>query len=66
MWIADNFLTESELAERFGVTIHCLRAWRRRGYGPSARKLGRAVIYAHDDVELFITTRPAVSIQNPA
>lgn len=58
MWIAGDFISEQDLADQFGVTVHCLRAWRRRSYGPVARKLGRTVIYARDDVAAFLASRP--------
>lgn len=35
-----GYLTETETAYRLGLTAFGLRGWRRRGYGPSFKKLG--------------------------
>lgn len=54
----DGYLTEAETAYRLGLTAFGLRGWRRRGYGPSFKKLGRMVIYAEADIASFLTDLP--------
>jgi predicted DNA-binding transcriptional regulator AlpA len=54
--IAQPLLTERELAERLGVTIHTVRRWRYLSppQGPPVRKLGRAVRYSVAEVEAWL------------
>lgn len=49
-----GFLSESQFAKLVGLTEWGLRAWRRRGYGPPVKKLGRAVFYREEDVASFL------------
>lgn len=49
-------LSESEVAERLGVSPFTVRAWRHRGHGPRFMKMGRAVRYRPEDVEAFKET----------
>lgn len=51
----DRVLMEPDVALRLGVSVHTLRAWRRRGKGPCYLKLGRAVRYRAADVLAFET-----------
>jgi len=46
-------LTESELADRFGVEPGTLRNWRSSGKGPSFLKMEGTVRYRLDDVEAY-------------
>lgn len=49
-----GYIREQDLAKELGLTVWALRAWRRRGYGPTARKIGRMVIYARNEVDDFV------------
>ena len=49
-------IKERALARELGLTVWALRAWRRRGYGPAAGKIGRTVVYRVADVEEFLET----------
>lgn len=49
-----GYIREKDLAQELGLTVSALRAWRRRGYGPTARKVGRMVVYARNEVDDFV------------
>ena len=51
---ADAAMNETEAAERLGLSVATLRAWRHRGKGPRFVRLGRAVRYLPTDVAEFI------------
>jgi predicted DNA-binding transcriptional regulator AlpA len=46
--------TESQVAERLGLSVATLRAWRHRGTGPRFLRFGRAVRYLSPDLDEFI------------
>jgi len=47
-------LTEREVAERLGLSVATLRAWRHRGKGPRFLRLGRSVRYLPSDLDDFV------------
>jgi excisionase family DNA binding protein len=47
-------ITEREVAERLGLSVATLRAWRHRGKGPRFLRLGRSVRYLPSDVDDFV------------
>lgn len=47
-------LTETQVAERLGLAVATLRAWRHRGTGPRFLRFGRAVRYLQTDLDEFI------------
>ena len=49
-----NLLDEKAVAAHLGVTIACLRRWRRVGEGPVYAKLGRLVRYRQQDIDEFV------------
>jgi predicted DNA-binding transcriptional regulator AlpA len=49
-----NLLDEKAVARRLGVTVACLRRWRRVGEGPAWAKLGRLVRYKPQDIDEFV------------
>ena len=49
----ERVLSDTEVAERLGVSPFTVRAWRRKGHGPRFMKMGRAVRYRSEDVEAF-------------
>ena len=49
-----GYIREKDLAHELGLTVSALRAWRRRGYGPAARKIGRLVVYVRAEVDDFV------------
>jgi excisionase family DNA binding protein len=56
-------LTEREVAERLGLSVATLRAWRHRGQGPRFLRLGRAVRYLPDDLDDFVRASAVVASQ---
>ena len=51
--IDERVLSDTEVADRLGVSPFTVRAWRRKGNGPRFMKMGRAVRYRSEDVEAF-------------
>lgn len=49
-----GYIKERDLAEELGRSVWTLRSWRKRAYGPSARKIGRMVVYLRSEVDDFI------------
>ena len=51
-----KLIKPSEVAERFGVKLQTLEAWRSRGTGPKLPfvKLGKTIRYDEEDVERVI------------
>jgi DNA-binding transcriptional MerR regulator len=49
-----GLIREKDLARELGLTVWALRAWRKRGYGPPAGKVGRTVVYRRSDVDDFL------------
>jgi excisionase family DNA binding protein len=47
-------LTEYQVAQRLGLSVATLRAWRHRGTGPRFLRFGRAVRYLQSDLDEFI------------
>ena len=47
-------LTEHEVAERLGLSVATLRAWRLKRRGPRYVRFGRAVRYLATDIERFV------------
>ena len=52
-----GLIKEKDLAKELGLTVWALRAWRKRGYGPPAGKVGRTVVYATADVQEFLQSQ---------
>lgn len=50
----ERAITEIEAAERLGLSIKTLRAWRCRGRGPQFVRFGRSVRYFPSDLDAFI------------
>ena len=50
----ETALTERQVAERLGLSVATLRAWRHRGKGPRYLRLGRSVRYLPSDVDDFV------------
>ena len=50
----ERAITEVEAAERLGLSIKTLRAWRCRGRGPKFVRFGRSVRYFPSDLDEFI------------
>ena len=49
----ERALSETEVAERLGVSPFTVRAWRHRGHGPRFLKMGRAVRYRPEDIDAY-------------
>jgi hypothetical protein len=49
----NQFYTETQLAERWAMSVKTLQAWRERGNGLVFIKLGKAVRYRLTDIEDF-------------
>jgi excisionase family DNA binding protein len=50
----DCFWTVSEVAAYLRVPVETLYAWRKRGYGPPAARLGRHLRYDVADVRAWV------------
>jgi len=63
--MSDQFLTQKEVARRWGISHRTLERWRVKGQGPRFVKLGAHVVYRLSDVEAYeagqvrTSTRPA-------
>lgn len=49
-----KLISEHHLAAELGLSVWTLRKWRQRGYGPAAKKLGKRVMYARAEVDVFL------------
>jgi len=47
------WLDNAGVAERYGVSVHTVRGWRRRRMGPPAHKIGGKVLYRLDELEAW-------------
>lgn len=45
---------ERAAAEKLGVSVHTMRAWRCRGQGPVYAKVGRRVLYLDQDLDAYL------------
>jgi len=55
MWsTAARFMSPEEFADYLGVPVGSVYAWRYKGAGPRAMKVGRHVRYRVEDVEAWI------------
>ena len=50
----DRAMNETEAADRLGLAVATLRAWRHRGQGPRFVRFGRAVRYLMEDLGDYI------------
>ena len=58
---ADPLLTPAQTAQRLGVQMRTLEAWRLRGGGPKYIKVGRLVRYRERDVAEWLASRERTS-----
>lgn len=56
-----KYLTTKEVAETLRTSPETVRYWRYLNKGPKSFKIGRRVLYAHEDVEHFIAEARAVA-----
>lgn len=54
---AFRLLTIQQVADRLTVSVGCLRAWRIRGEGPPAIRLGSALRWDERDVDAWLDSR---------
>jgi excisionase family DNA binding protein len=52
--ISERLLSPKEVAEYLGVPVVTLYAWRHRGAGPTASRVGRHLRYRREDVERWL------------
>jgi hypothetical protein len=50
----DGLFTEEQQAERLGIKLRTLRAWRATGYGPTPSYVGRFVYYCPEHEREFL------------
>ncbi len=48
------FLTDSQVAARYPITIRTLQLWREKRRGPRYYRIGKKPFYTADDVEDYI------------
>lgn len=49
-----DFLSEIEVAKRYGLSRRTLQTWRGRGEGPPTVKAGRKVLYSRADLDSWL------------
>ncbi|WP_197499673.1 helix-turn-helix domain-containing protein [Mycobacterium sp. 1245852.3] len=49
-----EYLTIQQLAEKFQVSVGCIRSWRLRGEGPPAIKLGSSLRWDSAEVDRWV------------
>lgn len=54
---ARKLLTIQELAERLTVSVGCIRAWRLRGDGPPAIRIGTALRWDPREIDEWLNSR---------
>jgi excisionase family DNA binding protein len=54
---APRLLTIKQLAERLTVSVGCVRAWRIRGEGPPAIRIGSALRWDEREVDAWLNAR---------
>lgn len=47
-----------EVANFLGIPVQTIYQWRRKGYGPPGRRIGKHVRYVPGDVEQWVTAQP--------
>lgn len=55
--LARKLLTIQELAERLTVSVGCIRAWRLRGDGPPAIRIGTALRWDPREIDEWLNSR---------
>lgn len=49
-----KLISEHHLAAELELSVWTLRKWRQRSYGPTAKKLGKRVMYVRSEVDAFL------------
>ena len=57
-------LNETAAAERLGLKVATLRAWRHQGRGPVFVQLGRAIRYLPADLDEFVRSNRIAATRN--
>lgn len=52
---SSRMLTPAQVAERLGIPVATLKAWRYKGIGPVFSRMGKHVRYDEADVEAYIS-----------
>lgn len=52
-----DLLTIQQVAARLAVSVGCIRAWRLRGEGPPAIRVGSALRWDSDEVDSWLDNR---------
>ena len=52
--LMDAYISEDDLAKELDLSIWALRAWARKGFGPTRHKILRRVYYKIVEVRLFL------------
>ena len=60
------WLSNDDLAARYGVSVSTIRQWRAASTGPRGRRFGRHVRYALDDVTEWEDAAPEDGHRSPA
>jgi predicted DNA-binding transcriptional regulator AlpA len=54
---AARLMTIAQVADRLTVSVGCLRAWRIRGQGPPAIRIGSALRWDEREVDAWLNAR---------
>lgn len=56
-----RLITIDEYADRMRVGVPTVRHWRRTGYGPQPRRIGRRLLWLEAEVDSFIAAKFGVA-----
>jgi len=63
--VRSPYLTKTQVAQLFGITVRTLELWMRRGFLPFL-KIGRAVRFRQSDIDAALTQRCLHNAQEAA
>jgi hypothetical protein len=55
--LLEGFSTEPEVADQLNKSVRTLRAWRKRGNGPTWTQAGATILYRNDAISTWLKTQ---------